>query len=228
MVVRLRVVLGALMLLMGAVGGTLAQPSFLPEPTDALPGGEGRTYLDLLQLVMPGIAVSGGTYSGGRQPAGIRHLEGWEEGDVGLAPIGHLGLEAVQLRSGGMERMALLVDFGKTGYSLGFTILALFDVEGEPGLLDAADVASAQWTSFMDPVRLSVGAGDDLLVTQSTHHNSSQGYANASLILVRDDRLELVDTIALLSDRDCGFERSQTLAVEQGAGGSPWRMWWRP
>jgi hypothetical protein len=138
--------------------------------------------------------------------------------DVGLAPTGPLRLTAVSLRSGGMDRMALLVDFGATEYSLDFAILALFDVEGEPRLLDAADIASGQWTSFMDPVRLSVSAGDDLLVTQSTHHNSSRVYATASLILVRNDRFELVDTISSFSDKDCAYERSQNLTVEQGSG----------
>lgn len=180
MVVRLPVILGALIFLIGAVGGAVAQPALLPEAADALPGNEGVTYIDLLQLLMPGIAVDGRTYSEGRQPAGIRHLEGGVEEDVGLSPTGPLGLTAVPLRSGGMDRMALLVDFGATAYSLDFAILALFDVEGEPRLLDAADIASGQWTSFMDPVRLSVSANDDLLVTQSTHHNSSQGYSGVA------------------------------------------------
>jgi hypothetical protein len=217
MVVRLPVILGALIFLIGAGCGASAQPSFSPEPTDVLSAGEGATYLDLLQLIVPGIAVSGSTYSGG-QPIGMRHIQGWADGDVGLAPTGVLGLAAAPVRSGGSDRMALLVDFGGAGYSVGFAILALFDVQGEPRLLDAADIASGQWTSFMDPVRLSVSADDDLLVTQSTHHNSSQGYANASLILVRNDRFELVDTIGSFSDKDCGFERSQTLTIEQGGG----------
>ncbi len=217
MVVRLRAVLGALMLLLGAFGATAAQPLLLPEPTDALAAGEGRTYLDLLQLVVPGIAISGRTYSGG-QPIGMRHLHSGDEDDVDLVPTGFLGLAALPLRSGGMDRLALLVDFGATEYSLGFAILALFDVEGEPRLLDAADVASGRWTSFMEPVRLSLGAGDDLLVTQSTHHNSSQGYATAALILVRNDRFELVDTIDTFSDRDCAFERDQNLTIGRSAG----------
>lgn len=218
MVVRLYVGLSALVLLMGAVGGAVAQPSFSPEPTDALPASDGRTYLDLLRLIVPGIAVSGRTYSGGGQPTGIRHIEGWDQGDAGLAPTGSLHLSAVPVRSGGMDRMVLLVDFGEAGYSVGFAVLALFDVLGEPRLLDAADIASDRWTSFKKPVRLSVSAADDLLVTQSTHHNSGQSYANASLILVRNDRFELVDTISSLSDRDCAFERSQNLTIEQGTG----------
>ena len=124
MIVRLRVALGALMLLIGAIGGAAAQPSFLPKPTDTLPASEGRTYLDLLQLVVPGIAVNGTTYSGG-QPTGIRHVAGWDGGDVKLPPTGGLMLEAVPLRSGGADRMALLADFGETEFTAGFAILAL-------------------------------------------------------------------------------------------------------
>lgn len=205
------------MLLMGTVGIAIAQPTFFPKATDALPASEGKTYLDLLRLVVPGIGVSGATYSGG-QPIDVRHLEGWNDGAVEIAPTGHLHLAAVPVRSGGMDRMALLVDFGQTEFSIGFAILALFDIEGEPRLLDAADIANGRWTSFMDPVRLSVGAGNDLLVSQSTHHNSSQGYATTALILVRNDRFELVDTISLFSEKYCAFERSQNLAIEQGTG----------
>lgn len=217
-VARLRTALVALMLLVGPTGGMAAQPPWSPEATDALPAGEGRTYLDLLRLVMPGIAVSGARYSGGRQPPGIRNLEGLDEGDVGLAPAGLLRLAAMPVRSGGKDRLALLVDFGETEYSIGFAVLALFDIEGEPQLLDAADIAYGRWTSFADPVLLSVGADDDVLVTQGGHHNSSQGYASTSLIHVRNDRFELVDTISMLSERDCAFERGQSLAIRQGTG----------
>lgn len=217
-IARLRVIAVALMLFAGTACDASAQPSFSPEAADALPTGDGRTYLDLIQFVMPGIAVSGNTYSEGRQPTGIRRLEGGVDGDIGLAPSGSLGLQAVPLRSGGRERLALLIDFGMTEYTAGYALLALFDIEGEPRLLDAADVARDRWTSFMDPVRLSIGASDDLLLTQSTHHNSSQSYLSASLILVRNDRFELVDTISLLSDRAYGFERTQELTIEQGAG----------
>jgi len=59
----------------------------------------------------------------------------------GLAPTGTLGLQAVPLRSGGRQRLVLLVDFGMTEYSVGYAILALFEIEGDARLLDAADVA---------------------------------------------------------------------------------------
>lgn len=207
-----------LVLLMGIASGATGQPAFSPEATDALPEGNGRTYHDLIRLVMPGVAVSGSAYSDAHQPTGIRHLGGWIDGNIGLAPTGTLGLQAVPLRSGGRQRLVLLVDFGMTEYSVGYALLALFDIEGDARLLDAADVALDQWTSFMDPVRLPVGADDDLLVTQSTHHNSSQSFLSASLILVRNDQFELVDTISLFGDRAYGFERTQELTIEQRAG----------
>ena len=96
-------------------------------------------------------------------------------------------------------------------------MLALFDVAGEPRLLDAATIAFNRWTSFAEPARLPVGTGEDLLVTRSTHFNSSQGYATTALILAHDDRLELVDTISTFDDRACGFERQQRLGIRHGA-----------
>lgn len=217
MLVRLRMISSALMLLIGAVGIAMAEPSFPARPTDALPASEGGTYLDLLRRVMPGIVVDGIAYSGAR-PVAIRQIDGSGEGTVEPTASGQLNLTAVPLRSGGMERMALLIDFGTAEHDLGAAILALFDIAGEPLLLDAADIAMDRHTSFRNPVRLSVSAGDDLLVSQSMHFNSNQYYAIANLILVRDDRFELVDTIAMLSDQDCAFERSQSLMIEQGTG----------
>jgi hypothetical protein len=128
-------------------------------------------------------------------------------------------LAAVPARSGGRDRTVLRLDFGPAQDSAsGFVVLALFDVTGEPRLLDAADIAFDRWTAFAEPVRLPVGEGDDLLVTRSTHFNSSQGYATTALILLRGDRFALVDTISTFDDRACTFERTQRLGIRQGTG----------
>lgn len=115
--------------------------------------------------------------------------------------------------------MALLLDLGLSDDDVSdIVVLAVFDMADEPRLLDAANVAFDRHTSFVDPARLPVGAGDDLLATRSTHFNSSQEYAATALILLRDDRLELVDTIFTFGERGCAYRRAQRLDIRQGAG----------
>lgn len=114
--------------------------------------------------------------------------------------------------------MAVLLNFGSGRDVVGLAILALFDVSGEPRLLDAANVASGDGTSFLDPARLPAGIGDDLLAIQSTHWNSSQGYTTVPLVLVRNDRLELVDSIFAFDENLCAFERTQRPELRHEAG----------
>lgn len=215
--VLLRVALVALAIVWTPVACAFAQPAPSPDLTDRLAGREDVTFADLVRLVVPGIAASGETASDGGI-VDVRHIGGEEWSSPGPEVVKLLGFTAVPARSGDLDRMVLLLDFGDAQYSAsGFVVLALFDVAGEPRLLDAADVAFDRWTSFAEPVR-PVGAGDDLLVTQSTHFNSHQGYATAALIFLHDDRFELVDSISTLDDRACGFERTQRLSIQQGAG----------
>lgn len=65
---------------------------------------------------------------------------------------------------------------------------------------------------------MKVGADDALLAIGSTYANSSQSYTTIPLILVRDGRLELVDSIFAFDEGACGYERTQRLALAQGAG----------
>src|SRR5690606_15061040 len=124
-------------------------------------------------------------------------------------------LAAVPVRSGGLERIAVLLDFGSGRDVVGLAVLALFEIAGEPRLLDAANVASGDMTYFLEPARLRVSAGDDLLAIGSTHANSSQSYTTIPLILLRDDRLELVDTIFVFNERACEYDQTQRVTLDQ-------------
>lgn len=213
-----RVVLGVLLLLAVFADGAAAQRVSFPGLADPLPGQAGRTYLDLVRLVVPGLVAGSDTYSGG-QPIDVRHIGGGDPDDIEVAASGPPRMAAVSVRSGGMDRLALLLTFDRAADSAeGFTVLALLDAAAGPRLLDAANVAFDRFTSFLDTAVLPVGAGDDLLLTRSTHFNSSQGYATTALMLARNGRLELVDTISTFDDRACGHERTQRLDVRRGAG----------
>lgn len=205
------------MLMLFASPAALAQPVLQPEPTDPLPELASTTYLDLVQLLVPGITVDGTTYAGG-QSLDVKYLGSSDVDHVELAATGSLRIEAIPVRSGGLDRIALLLDFGTAANEVtDLAILTLFEVSGEPALLDATNVAFDRNTSFFEPALLTIGENNDLLITRSGHHNSGQGYATAALILVQDDLFELVDAVSTLRENTCAFERNQLLDVQTGA-----------
>jgi hypothetical protein len=56
-----------------------------------------------------------------------------------------------------------------------------------------------------------VSPTSDVILTMSTHFNSSQAYTTQSMIMVHDDRLQLIDTAFLFNDKLCTAERLQTI-----------------
>lgn len=198
-------------MLLTMLGATaLAQPV---APTDPLPGQAGLTYADLIENIAPGIVFDGNGYSGGRLPD-IRHLGGWDDDGIELAATGSLRITARPVGS----RLAALLDFDTAGNDVtDLAILALFDPAAGPRLLDAVNASFDRWTAFRDPAVLPLGDGADLLLTQSTHFNSEQAYAISALTLVRHDRLELIDTVAMLSESNCAYDLSQSLEVTSSA-----------
>lgn len=212
---RLHALLLAVAMLRAPVA--FAEPVSYPEPADPLPGAGNRTYADLVRLVVPGIG-GGDAGAAGKGVIDLRHIDGGDM--IGFEPVSVASprIAAVPVRSGGLDRVALLLNLGESRNDVSdFVVLALFDAADEPRILDAATIAFNRYTSFAEPARLPAGVGDDLLVTRSTHFNSQQGYATTALILARDDRLELVDAISTFDDRACAYERTQRLVLEQGA-----------
>ena len=210
MSVALRAALAGLAIVSVPAGPTSAEPALRVDLADRVGGREDVTFADLVRLVVPGTA--------GNETIDVREIGSETVEDLEPASAAAPRLSAVPVRSGGLDRMALVLDFGSGEYVVGLAILALFDVTGEPRLLDAANVASGDYTYFLDPARLAVGSGDDLLAIGSTHANFSQTYTTAPLVLVRNDRLELVDMIFAFEERGCAYERTQRLDIRQGAG----------
>jgi hypothetical protein len=214
MITPLRVILLVLAIVWSPVA--VAEPASFPDLTDALPGAQNRTYGDLVRLVVPGID-NGDAAAAGTGVIAVRHISGEDMAGVVPVSVETPRIAAMPVRSGGKDRMALLINLGESEHEVSdFVILALFDMADEPRLLDAAHVGFNRFTSFSEPSLLSVGIADDLLMTRGTHSNSNQAYATTALILAHDGRLELVDAISTFDDRACAYERSQRLDIRQG------------
>lgn len=190
-----------------------------PQLADAVPGAGGATYLELARHVLPDLALEGETYEG-RAVIDLRHLGGADM--AGPPPEGFsvFDVPVTPVRAGGRDRLLMLLDLGQAGdLPEGFAALALLDPAGKPQLLDAAQVAFDRSTYFRDPAAVPLGPDDDLLLTMSTHFNSQQGYVTTAMTLVRDGRLQLVDTVFTFDERVCGFERIQLPAFRAGERG---------
>ncbi|MEX4009835.1 hypothetical protein [Neoaquamicrobium sediminum] len=208
-VARLRGALIGLAMFGMPTAPAFAEPVLRPDLADRVAGREDVTFADLVRLVVPGTA--------GNEAIDVREIGSELVEDLEPASGAAPRLAAVPVRSGGLDRMAVLLDFGSGRDVVGLAVLALFDVAGEPRLLDAANVASGQHTYFLEPARMAVGVDDDLLAVGSTHANSSQTYTTVPLVLVRNDQLELVDMISAFDERLCAYERTQRLDLRHGA-----------
>lgn len=212
---RFAVLLTVWVLLAAAPAVRAADAIAYPSPNDAVGGTTDITYADLLRLVVPDLEVRDAGFTGSRM-VDLRHID---DAFGGLEPPESLAtFQVAAFDVGGDERVALFFDLGVASESAeGFAILALFDVSAAPRLLDAANVAFDRFTFPLNPYRLDLGGGD-LLLTASTHHNASQGYATVPLILVRDDRFELVDSVFLFDDSACAYHRIQRIEIGTGPG----------
>ena len=197
-----------------------AQALSFPEIGSALPGRADVTYLDLARMVIPDLAVGkDGLYQGG-SPIEMRDIGRPDSGDSPPETSSLSLVEVLPLKAGGKERLAILFDLGHfADGAQGYAVLALYDVTAKPKLLDAANVAVDRETYFQKPGKLSVGAGDDILATTSSHSNSNQNYVIVSLIMVAKDTFKLIDVIYMLDEHVCAYSRTQDVAFKAIADG---------
>ena len=178
---------------------------------DAVPGHPGVTYLALMQQAIPDLAYNPATRQVEGHLKSLRHIMGKAAGGEPPDPVVVSFVEDIRLNAGGRPRIAVLADLGQSKDSAqSTTLLALFDNAPKPRVLDAVDVGVDKETSFDQHPTLTLGPGDDALVTYSEHFNSNQTYAQRLMIFVRGDRLRLIDDLFLLSDSACGFKRAET------------------
>lgn len=190
-------------------------------PLDLVIPGSPVRYIDLARHFVPDLDGGDEGYSGSKL-IDIRHLGGPDYANGDAETFGFYDVSHLMTRVDGKDRMLVLFDFAQTAPAAqGVAVLALYDVSGtRPDLLDAADVGFDASTYFFDQAVLPINAATNAVLMVSSHFNSSQSYATQSMILVRDDKFSLIDSITLLGERTCGVDRQQTIgyAADPGAG----------
>jgi hypothetical protein len=207
-----RVFLPVLLLLAALAQAALAGEVEFPSPDTAVTARSSTTYLDLARHFVPDIKPADGAYVG-KTLIALRHLSGSAYAMQPDDTYGFFDVGTLRMKVDGNERLLTLFDFAQAGKALeGVAVLALYDIAGEPRLLDAVDIGFDQSTYFFEQGLLPIAEGSDAILTMSTHFNSSQSYVTMVMAMVARDRLELIDTISLFDDKACGVERHQTIA----------------
>lgn len=166
-------------------------------------------YLDLMRLAVPGLVRVGDGYRVGKALE-LRHISGDKEQAVEIAIGTSIRSPMATLaQSDRGQRVTIMLDLDQMGGAEGIALLALFDIDQEPKLLDAANVAYDRLTDFVEPAKLTMRDGDTPLLISSGHWNSNQSYKTYAMVDLHGDRLRLIDSFFLLSDHDCGYERQQ-------------------
>lgn len=194
-------------------GAAAAQVVGFPDLGTAVPGHKDVTYLDLARMVIPDLKIGAYGSYGGTLPIEMRDISGSDDGGSPPSTTNLPNAAVLGIKAGGKDRLTMLFDLGQAEDSAeGYAVLALYNLTGKPKLLDAVNVAVDQSTYFREPNKLSIGSGDDTIITMSTHFNSNQGYVSTPLIMVRNDRFELIDMIYTFDENLCAYRRTQNLA----------------
>jgi len=203
-----RLLLATLVLALAPAVSRAAEVTF-PDLETAVPGHKDISYFDLAQDIVLDLSKANGIYQG-HVVIDVRHIGGPDDASSPPETVNLPGIAALPIRSDGRDRLLLLLDFGDAADSAnGFAVLALYDLASAERLLDAANVAYDRGTWFRQGASLAVSPDTDVVITMSEHFNSNQAYDTTALILPRDDRLELIDTIFTFNDQDCEYRREQ-------------------
>jgi len=206
-------IVAAFVVITGLAGSACASDVEFPAPDNAVAAHGVTTYLDLARHFVPDIKNTGNNGYAGTKRIKIRHIAGAGYENDDATSFGFYDISSVRMKTDGKDRLLVLFDFAQAARTAqGVAVLALYDIAHQPVLLDAADIGFDQSTYFFDQALMPVAEGSDVILTMSSHFNSSQSYVKQSMIMVRNDKLELIDTAMLFGERNCGVDRQQTIS----------------
>lgn len=189
------------------------------DPSDHVPDHPTVTYFDLVRQVVTDLdSPSRKDEPTAHSIVPYRHIEG---DNAKTDPAGAVAIQLLTARpvhAGGKSRLALMIDLGSSdGAVAEFTLLALFDLAEHPKLLDVVEVGTDRLTGFTDKPVLPLAQGaerkSDLIVIDSDHFNSNEDFVGTELLLVRNDRFELVGVLFTFDAKLCASMRQQLPAI---------------
>ena len=179
----------------------------LVDPGDAVPVRPGMTYLDLMRIALPSLALNQDDHEieAHLPDPAPRHLGGKTFEGTAPDPVTLSSMQDWRILVGGHRRIALLADLGPKPETVAeLELLILFDDEGPtPKVLDMGDVGTDRYSGFAG--RLKLGPGDDGLVTYSEHNDADITMGAYMIVSTVGDRLAMVDWFGVTSEDLCSW-----------------------
>ncbi|HJR08199.1 MAG TPA: hypothetical protein VJ842_13135 [Pyrinomonadaceae bacterium] len=182
------------------------------------------TYLDLLRELFPGVDETGGERFVLKRAARLRNLEHPREVVVMEGAIEISIVQSLWFADEGEEHLALIVNARHEpadGESDEVNVLAVFRVQSQPHLVDAALIDFDRFIGFWDESPLlPVRQGETAFWIRATHHNSNEGFHSYFLTELLGNRLRLAlrESFGLMDVKLCGSETSETLKIGHERG----------
>jgi hypothetical protein len=190
-----------------AAGAAADDRVSLMDPGDAVPGHEGMSYLDLVRMAIPDIALNPDDHEveGHLSDPPPRHLAGHTFEEDGTDPVNLGAMQDMRILVGGHRRIALLANLH------GSALLILYDDEGPvPQVLDMAEVGLDKDTVFAGETRLKLRPGDEALATYSEHDDADLAMGHYLLISTIGDHLQMIDRFDVTSVTLCSWSGIQS------------------
>jgi hypothetical protein len=191
---------------------------------DAVAGHPDAIYFDLAKALIPDLhldASGGFTGTKALQVPFVQHVDG-EEDPTPPEVVNLFSVEAMPFEAEGRDFTLMLAGMGPVdGWVAEYEVLAIFDEDLK--LVDALNIGMDRVTEIRDDAPIRISKQDEAILTYSEHFNSNQTYGQQALIFFRHGKLQVIDIIGVFSDRWCGHDQVQELAITSpDAGDGLW------
>lgn len=180
--------------------------------------GSSTTYFDLLRMLMPDLQFdsSDANSATAHQTIPLRNIARDEaeslNGNFSVTDFG-----SRWIMSNGRQILLLNLDLSAEGANEGTpyegeaSLLAAFNVDTAPKLLDVMDTKTDRFTDFWEeqPV-FQLNAQNEAFILHNSHFNSGESYNDLQLLFLDRERFKTITSIFLLNTQGCAVTFNET------------------
>ena len=174
--------------------------------------GAKATDLDLIRMVLPDAVENDEGAAVAHKTIDLRDLFDHDEPGAYEADIKLESFVKLSLRDGVHKDWCYLLNLNSAGDDSPFTwgethVLALFRLDPQPRLLDAAEVQADRFAElWSEHSVLEIGPQRDALIIANSHFNSSEGFLQLGVIAPEQDKLaDIYDYGGVEHSNACGY-----------------------